>query len=278
MVRIFGSRKCLEYDAYPESPIRVERSYKLLKENYEIHEPCPCDESEVLLAHGELFAEKLKNYSPSIFDLDSPPVPGIYEYALLSAGGALSALDSADERSFSLMRPPGHHVGRNFLGGFCYLNNIAIAIRKSMAKFDRAAIVDFDCHHGNGTQDIFLGDSRVLYVSLHQYGIYPGTGYVSEENCRNYPLRSGTGEEEYMSTLAKALEEVKKFDPQIVGVSAGFDIYRGDPITSLSLEIGSFKRIGEAIRDLGLPAFAVLEGGYSSEFPLCVEAFLEGLS
>jgi acetoin utilization deacetylase AcuC-like enzyme len=277
MAKIFSSRRCLEYDSYPESRGRVDGPYELLKEIYEIVEPKPCEESDLLLAHDERFIKGFRDYDRSVFDLESPPIPGIYDYALLSAGAALNALASAEEMSFSLMRPPGHHSGRNFMGGFCYLNNIAIAVKKSMPKHDRVAIVDFDCHHGNGTQDIFLGDPRVLYVSLHQRGIFPGTGYRSEENCLNYPLMSGTGEGEYLRTLEKALGEVKRFNPSLIGVSAGFDPYKGDPITSLFLEVSSFKKIGEAIRDLNLPTFAVLEGGYSSELPLCVEGFLEGL-
>lgn len=280
MVTIFSSKRCLEYDAYPESPSRVGRPYDLLKDTHDIREPSPCDESVLPLAHDVHFLDMLRSYDSSIFDGDSPPIPGIYDYALLSAGGALDSLNSAmkGDVAFSLMRPPGHHVGRDFLGGFCYLNNIAIAIKKSAEKFDRIAIVDFDCHHGNGSQDIFLGDSRVLYVSLHQYGIYPGTGYRSEGNCLNYPLEWRTGERRYLATLEKALGEVKKFDPELIGISAGFDAHRNDPIASLSLEVESFGKIGEMIGGFGLPTFAVLEGGYSPELPLCIEEFLEGLS
>jgi acetoin utilization deacetylase AcuC-like enzyme len=103
----------------------------------------------------------------------------------LAAGAALGAQEIAlsGENVFSLMRPPGHHAGRDSLGGFCYFNNIAIAIAKALIKIKKAVILDLDCHHGNGTQDIFLGDNRVLYISLHQSPLYPGTGLKSAKNC-----------------------------------------------------------------------------------------------
>jgi len=186
------------------------------------------------------------------------------------------------EKSFSLMRPPGHHAGRSSVEGFCYFNNIAIATSRALESVDRAAIIDVDCHHGNGTQDIFLGNSRVLFVSLHQYGslgqgpFYPGTGGVSEKNCLNYPVTIGTNEETYLRVLKKALKEVARFNPDIVGVSAGFDAYKNDPITSLNLDKETFGKISMMISDIGVPTFSVLEGGYSSELPQCIQEFLKG--
>jgi acetoin utilization deacetylase AcuC-like enzyme len=216
-------------------------------------------------------------------------LPRIYEYAKLSAGSSVEAMKMAlkGKISFSLMRPPGHHAGINgkALGapslGFCYFNNVAIATKKALNFVDRVAIVDIDCHFGNGTQQIFFGDSNVLYVSLHKFhpGFYPGGGRISEENCFNYPLPPGTTEKQYFMTLEKALKEVRRFDPELIAVSAGFDTHKDDPLTGgLGLEAKSFRSIGLQFADLKKPSFAVLEGGYGATLPECVYEFLIGYS
>jgi acetoin utilization deacetylase AcuC-like enzyme len=174
------------------------------------------------------------------------------------------------------MRPPGHHATKNNPGGFCYFNNIAIAVKKLLLKGQRVAILDIDCHHGNGTQDIFLGNDNTLFVSLHQVPLYPGTGLSPEKNCLNFPLAQGTDEKVYLSTFETAIKEVNKFKPDAIAVSAGFDTYRNDPLTGLNLEKSTYKKIAKIISSLNLPRFAVLEGGYSDDLPECIYNFLTG--
>ena len=164
------------------------------------------------------------------------------------------------------------------MAGFCYFNNIAIAVAAALDKVQRVAIIDFDCHHGNGTEDIFMGHERVLFVSLHQSPLYPGTGLTTRENCHNFPIASLTGEDEYLGIFNEAIKDVAAFQPDLVAVSAGFDAYKRDPITSLDLDIESFGKIGKAIRGLGRPVFSVLEGGYAPELKKCIESYLNGVN
>ncbi len=194
-------------------------------------------------------------------DADTPFFPDIFEIAKLSAGAAMLAAEHAlaGRPAFSLMRPPGHHAERNRVMGFCYFNNIAIAVAKvlqSSPRVQRVAILDFDCHHGNGTEDIFRGDERVLFVSLHQSPCYPGTGIMSGANCINYPLAPGTGPEKFLETLDEAMERIRGFDPQLLAVSAGFDSFKNDPITHMGLEVETFYEIGRRVADLTQPTAA----------------------
>lgn len=271
---------CLKYhqQGHPESPARVAESYNFLKDkNFEFVEPQPAEEKDLLLVHSQRLIEKVRN--EQIFDLDTPNIKGIFNYALLSAGGAIKAMELAldGKKSFSLMRPPGHHAGKNFAAGFCYFNNIAIATAKALQNFKKVAILDIDCHHGNGTEDIFLGKNNVLYVSLHQSPLYPGTGLSSQFNCLNFPLAAGTGEKEYLNKLDLALKKISDFSPDLLAISVGFDTYKKDPLTNLNLTIDSYKKIGKKIASLNLPTFAVLEGGYSYDLPECIYNFLLGL-
>jgi acetoin utilization deacetylase AcuC-like enzyme len=182
----------------------------------------------------------------------------------LVAGGAPAA--------YALCRPPGHHAGPGYYGGFCLLNNAAIAAR-SLARLGRVAIVDVDFHHGNGTQDIFWEDPEVLYVSLHgdpaahyphflgaadELGGGPGRG-----TTRNLPLPDGTGDDAYLDALAGAMELVAGFEPATLVVSAGFDTFAGDPIGAFAVTTEGFARIGAALAGAGRPTVVVQEGGYA---------------
>jgi acetoin utilization deacetylase AcuC-like enzyme len=284
---IVYSDRCLEYVAprLPESPERVYRAYRLLKsKGMKFVTAEACSEEDLRLVHSPELIERIR--SGDFFDPDSPSLPGIYEYARLSAGGAIKSMEIAlsGERAFSLMRPPGHHVGVNgaALGastmGFCYFNNVAVACMKALERAERVAILDIDCHHGNGTQEIFQGHPRVLFVSLHKYGMfYPGTGGLSEGNCLNYPFRRPVGDEEYLETLKKALGKIEEFNPDLLAVSAGFDAHREDPVGALRLSEEAYLKIGRLIADLNRNTFAVLEGGYGRRFPECVWNFIKGL-
>lgn len=281
IVKIIYSPQCLEYQAagHPESPDRVAQSVILLKKKrYQFLKPEPCLDQDILLVHDQALLNQVKEND--FFDPDTPNLAKMYDHAKLAVGAAIKAADLAwsGETSFSLMRPPGHHAGRSFLGGFCYFNNLAVAVKKILTQAERVAILDIDCHHGNGTEDIFLGQSKVLYVSLHQSPFYPGTGLESKLNVINFPLPAGTNEESYFEKLDLALEKIKAFKPKLLAVSAGFDTYQGDPLTQLGLEITSYQLIGQKIASLSLPVFSVLEGGYAQHLPQCIDSFLSGLS
>lgn len=278
-MKIIFSSRCLEYEmpGHPESPRRVGATHEyLLEKGFEFIEPGPCQDNDILCVHTHELLEKVKR--ESFYDPDTPVLPGIYDYARLSAGAAIMGQKLAlkGEVAFSLMRPPGHHATKENLGGFCYFNNIAMATKLALESIGKVAILDIDCHHGNGTQDIFLGEERVLYVSLHQSPLYPGTGQEAIENCLNYPLAPGVREEEYLGVFKEVLERVGEFDPDLVAVSAGFDTYRFDPLTQIDLEEESYRIIGKLIAGLNKPTFTILEGGYSRKLPECIAQFLSG--
>ena len=289
MVIVYSPR-CLDYAAagHPENPDRVRSTVaQLHKEFHTWVTPAPCTDEDILRVHTPELLNAVR--TGKFADADTPVFPEIFEIAKLSAGGAMLAAEHAlaGRPAFSLMRPPGHHAERDHVMGFCYLNNIAIAVARTLEsspKVRRVAILDFDCHHGNGTEDIFRGDERVLFASLHQSPCYPGTGLVSERNCLNYALPPGTGPERFLATLDEAMGCIRAFQPDVLAVSAGFDAHQNDPITHMGLEVETFHEIGRSIADLtqpapkapALPCFAVLEGGYSREVAKCVEAFVSG--
>lgn len=280
-MKIFYSPKCLEYSqpGHPESPDRVRATHAHLKEKgFDFTEPGLCTDDDILLAHTPELLESVKE--GRFFDFDTPKFDGIYDIARLSAGSAISAAEHCmenNEKAFSLMRPPGHHATKSDLGGFCYFNSIAIASLKAKQNCGKVAVIDFDCHHGNGTEDIMLGREDFLYLSLHQSPLYPGTGQKSMSNCINYPLPASTTPEEFLSTFAAGLKEVEKFGPDLLAVSAGFDSYRLDPITNLTLELETYREIGVMISNLNKPTFSVLEGGYSRDLPECIYQYISGL-
>ena len=262
--KIIFSEKCLGYGQYHiEGPARVKRVAEILRElGYEFLEPEPATEDDLLMVHDTDYVWNVKK--GLVDDPDTPAYDNIYDFARLSAGGAILA---AKVEGFSIMRPPGHHAGRNgaalgaYTRGFCYFNNMAIAV-KHLNK--RTLILDIDGHHGNGTQEIFLGDKKVTYVSLHRHPNYPGTGYNSEENIFNFPLEADCGDEVYLKTLREALSKIDVSRFEVVAVSAGFDAHAGD-LASLGLTGKGYRGIGERIAALKKPTFFVLEGGYEGE-------------
>ncbi len=263
--KIVFSERCLSYGTWHiEGPQRVRLAHEILKElRYEFLVPEPASEDDLLRVHD---ADYLWNLRKGLVeDSDTPAYDNIYEFARLSAGGAMLAARTC---SFSLMRPPGHHVGSYgaALGvatrGFCYLNNMAIAV-KSLGK--PTLILDIDGHHGNGTQEVFLGDKNVVYISIHRHPLYPGTGFSSEGNCLNFALPGDVGENRYLDTLDRALSlvpDIGRFE--VMGVSAGFDTYSGD-LASLGLAEKTYWNVGKRIARLGKPTFFLLEGGYMGE-------------
>ena len=263
--KIIFAERCLGYGTWHvEGPQRVKLAHEiLLEKGYEFLEPTAATEDELLRVHDGDYLWNLKKGLAE--DSDTPAYDNIFEFARLSAGGAVLA---AKVGGFSLMRPPGHHAGvfgaalGAYTRGFCYLNNVAIAVK---ALGETTLILDVDGHHGNGTQEVFQGNSNVVYVSLHRHPHYPGTGFRSEGNCLNFPLPGDVGGARYLETLDKALgmvEDVGRFG--LVAVSAGFDTYAGD-LASLGLTEHSYLEIGKRIAGLEKPTFFVLEGGYMGE-------------
>lgn len=235
----------------------------------------------LLLAHSPAHLERLSKAHD--FDPDTPYFEGIGSHARRSVAAALAAARHAlgDRRPiFSLMRPPGHHATGGEAMGFCYLNQIAVAALAARRDLGarRVAVWDFDVHHGNGTEAILHGREGLLFCSVHQSPCYPGTGLRDAANCRNWPVRPGTSRKLHMDALRESFDAVLGFRPDLVLVSAGFDAYARDPLAEMSLEMPDFAALGGWLRECGLPAAAVLEGGYSDDLPELVGAFLEAWS
>lgn len=282
-LKILSTEKVGKYDiaGHPEHPARVLKSLQHLKTLFpkgSFEEPTPAPLEKIQAVHGEKLIETVKG--EGYLDPDTPGAPGIYAASLLSAGSALRAGQEAlaGTPTFSLMRPPGHHATPERGMGFCYFNSAAVAAQDLVGKgkVERVAVLDLDCHHGNGTEDFCFGRPGFLYVSLHQFPAYPGTGRQSRGNCLNYPLPPGTTEGDYFPVLDEALKKVAEFKPGVLGVSMGFDTYEKDPLTQFGLAKRDYKRIGKALKASGLPTFALLEGGYHDDLPYLIEEFLEG--
>jgi acetoin utilization deacetylase AcuC-like enzyme len=278
-MHLIYSPRCLDYSAvgHPETPYRVRSTVELLQKGPHVWlTPSECSEADILRVHTPAMLAAVK--SGNFADSDTPHFPNIYDLARLAAGGAILAAEQslAGHPTMSVMRPPGHHAERDRVMGFCYFNNIAIAVAKVLAAgmAHRVAILDFDCHHGNGTEHIYIGNAQVHFVSLHQSPCYPGTGLSSQGNCVNLALPPRTNEPAFLSVLDRALEGIAGFSPDLLAVSAGFDAYRDDPITEMDLEIETFHKIGERIAALRRPTFSVLEGGYARQLAHCVEAYI----
>ena len=279
MMIIFHDPACAEYGSHmrPEQPARITRSVahlRLAHPEWAWRQPHLADESILLTAHTPALLRRLQQ--PGDIDEDTPYFPGIYDHARRAVGAALDAAKAtlAGEKAFSLMRPPGHHCTRKQAMGFCYLNPIAIAALHAAASDRRVAVWDFDAHHGNGTEDILEGRVGLLFTSVHQYPGYPGTGTSSTGNCKNFPVAPHSPRESHLSALAQSWEAVLGFNPDLVLVSAGFDAYARDPITQMSLEPPDFTELGRWLRQSGRPAAAILEGGYSPDLPVLIDAFL----
>jgi acetoin utilization deacetylase AcuC-like enzyme len=278
---ILHDARCLEYSTpgHPERPTRIARTAPLLKDrhpDWEWREPIAASESALLRAHSSDHLARIRAAAHD-FDADTPAYPNIYEHALRSAGAAIDAAQAAlrGERAFSLMRPPGHHASRDRAMGFCYFSNIAIAalaVLENGAK--RVAIWDFDAHHGNGTEAVVAHNPRIAFASIHQYPAYPGTGEKSFANISNYPVAPYTPRTQHVDIAEHALKKLVQFKPDLLLVSAGFDAYLGDPLVQMTLEQEDFAKFGQWLRELDIPAAAILEGGYSDDLPELIDAFL----
>ena len=284
-MRIITDERCAGYSRYahPERPARVIKTLERLRSQKELplewSTPTTVSDAQILRAHAPEILARLK--IPQDFDADTPFYENIASYARASAAAALDALKSAraGENVFSLMRPPGHHATRDTSMGFCYLNNIAIAVLEAAATGSkRVAVFDFDVHHGNGTEDILLDSEGVAFFSIHQFPAYPGSGAANRgKNCFNYPVEPSAPRETYRATLARALADLKNLQPDLVAISAGFDAYARDPLADGTLLAEDFYWLGKELRGLNVPMFSLLEGGYSRDLPELIFAYLKGV-
>lgn len=286
-MHLITDERCTDYgmDGHPERPARITGTCSKLRGQEEIsliwEKPAEVEDKVILRAHTAAHLDRITE-ARSDFDGDTPAYHDIEHHARHSVGGALKALELAlkGERAFSLLRPPGHHATQEQAMGFCYFNQIAIAALHARALgVKKVAVFDFDVHHGNGTESILLNRPDTALYSIHQHPCYPGTGAKNlGGNIFNYPLAPYTPRDQWRQTLLRALEDVGRFKPDLLAVSAGFDAYARDPLAQGTLEAEDFYQIGQVIRKMGIPTFSVLEGGYSRDLPELVFAYLRGLS
>ncbi len=242
----------------------------------------PAEEGTLAAVHDPAYLERLREMCAAgggYLSLDTAVREVSWQAASLASGAACSAVESAlaGETAFAVARPPGHHAGRDYGMGFCLTNHAAVAAGHALARgMERVAVLDWDVHHGNGTQDIFYGDGRVLYLSVHQSPFYPGTGGAGEVGkgegrgfTVNVPLPAGSGEDAYRAVFAGVFAPVlREFGPGVILVSAGFDAHADDLLGGMALASESFGRFAALIRSLSRevgaapPAF-ILEGGYN---------------
>jgi acetoin utilization deacetylase AcuC-like enzyme len=236
-------------------------------EKVPIIEPKPAQKRDILAVHTNRHLEYLENFGIGMIDADTYIGEKSYETALLAAGGVKLCVDEGRKYSFALVRPPGHHAGIEKAMGFCIFNNIAIGVKYALSKgMKKIFILDFDVHHGNGTQEIFQNTQNVVFLSLHQYPLYPGTGSIEEtkENIINIPLPPGTCEQSYLSAIDEiAMPILSEFKPDMVFLSAGYDAHFLDPLGGMKLTSGCYYKIAERIVKSKVKAVFALEGGYN---------------
>ncbi len=271
-------------EGHPESPLRVisiDKSITPLKDKLISIKPRKATAKEIALVHDIYYPQEIMDLCSgggTYLDPDTRCSIFSYEAATYAVGAGLEAVDKIlegkIERAFASVRPPGHHAEHSRAMGFCIFNNIAITARYAQQKgFKKVFIVDFDAHHGNGTQKAFYEDDTVFYFSTHQYPFYPGTG-AEEERGRgkglgftyNVPLPAGTGDKKYIEIYNNLLKKlVNSFEPDIILVSAGYDLHEDDPLTYLNV---STEGIGEIVKAIlkssnkEIPFIFMLEGGY----------------
>ena len=232
---------------------------------------------------------KLKPKEVDFIDTDTYVTMDSLEVARYAAGSAITAVDIAlgGEHCFAFVRPPGHHAGPDYAKGFCIVNNVAVAAKYACTKVDKVAIIDWDLHHGNGTQDIFYNDNRVFYCSVHGRGIFPGTGSPLEigegpgEGFNlNVPLDGDSGSEEYIRALEKEIiPAVEEFGPDLILISAGQDALTDDPMGFMNLEPEDYGTFTRLVCDISPgPLALVLEGGYGPSHGKAIAEIWKALS
>lgn len=294
MTALVTDERYLQHDTgagHPESPERLRAIWQELRQRSLWHRlqhgiPRMATEEELALVHEPAYLEWLRRRVPrqgiAWLDPDTALSPASYQVACLAVGGVLNAVDALMEgcwcNAFCAIRPPGHHAERTRAMGFCLFNNVAIAAQYIRRRYglERVLILDWDVHHGNGTQHIFEEDPAVYYISLHQYPLYPGTGRAEERGrgagegfTLNIPLPPGSDEHAYRRAFQELVTPaVESFRPEFILISAGFDAHRDDPLASQRLTAESFRwmcreALQWADRFASGRLLAVLEGGYA---------------
>ena len=272
-------------DGHPEKIDRVtviiDNFKKLDNKDLIWKKPSKFDRSLLEVTHNSDYINFVEKSFPekglSFLDGDTIVSPGSKDATLDAVGSIITAIDGVQNKNFKnafcAVRPPGHHAEKNKAMGFCIYNNVAVGANYLINKYKlkKVAIIDFDVHHGNGTQDIFYDNEKVLYISTHQYPYYPGSGTNDEKgkhnNILNIPLPAGTTSEEYLNAYEFVLKKIKEFRPEFILLSAGFDAHKDDPLAQLQLESKDFYSITKRTLELSKQycdgkVVSILEGGY----------------
>ena len=272
-------------DGHPEKIDRVtvviDNFKKLDNKDLVWKKPSKFDRSLLEITHNSDYINFVEKSFPekglSFLDGDTIVSPGSKDATSDAVGSIITAIDGVQNKNFSnafcAVRPPGHHAEKNKAMGFCIYNNVAVGANYLINKYKlkKVAIIDFDVHHGNGTQDIFYDNEKVLYISTHQYPYYPGSGTNDEKgkhnNILNIPLPAGTTSEEYLNAYEFVLKKIKEFKPEFILLSAGFDAHKDDPLAQLQLESKDFYSITKRTLELSKQycdgkVVSILEGGY----------------
>ena len=286
---IFSSNSSIRHDTGPGHPECPERIPAILNGLKKIQSPKliwkeirSFDEKYIELTHSQKYLEKINQSFPKedlvFLDGDTIVSKGSKKAAYDAVGAIINAIDAVMnqkfDNAFCVVRPPGHHAEKEQAMGFCIFNNVAVGATYLLEKYklDKVAIIDFDVHHGNGTQDIFYNEKKVLYISSHQFPFYPGTGSEDEtgkyNNILNIPLKAGTGSKEFFNSYEKVYEKLKEFKPEFILLSAGFDAHKNDPLANINLESKDYYTLTKEIMKIakqvcGNKIVSILEGGYN---------------
>ena len=272
-------------EGHPEQIARVsviiDNFKKINNKNLIWRKPSIISDKIILTTHDLDYVNLIKDSFPkkgfSSLDGDTIISPGSKDATFDAVGSIIAAIDGVENKEFKnafcAVRPPGHHSSQNKAAGFCIFNSVSIGANYLIQKYkyNKIAIIDFDVHHGNGTQDIFYDNENVLFISTHQYPYYPGSGSENERgkfnNIKNIPLPAGTESEEYLNAFEHALKKLEEFKPEFVLISAGFDAHEADPLAQFKLKTEDYYLITKRILDISKKfcngnVVSILEGGY----------------